>query len=108
MSRMRVDFLSHLGGGLQQEIIPCAEKHSLCSLSNANFDKHQSKTHALECYGILCQEIKYFSESEGAGGSLEVWLLDLFLLICLGDLSILISLNCLALRFHGNRCSKSH
>lgn len=47
MNRARVGFLSHLGGGLQQEAVPCAEKHSLCHFSDTNFDKHQSKTHAL-------------------------------------------------------------
>lgn len=89
-------------------MVLCVEERSLCHLSETNFDKHQSKILASECYGILCQELKYFNESKGSGGGIELRLLYPFLLICLGDLSILISLKCLVLRFHGNRCSKSH
>lgn len=51
MSRMRVAFLSHLGGGFNGKTLPCTEKHSLYNLLDADFDMHLSKTHALECCG---------------------------------------------------------
>lgn len=54
-----LEILSHLWRGLQPwKTVPCMDKHSLCSVSDTNFDKHQSKACALECYGILCQEVE--------------------------------------------------
>lgn len=59
MSRTMLEILSQLWRGFQPwKTAPSIEKHSLCSVSDANFDKHQSKTRALECYRILCQEVE--------------------------------------------------
>lgn len=35
--------------GRASTTVPCMEKHSLCNLPDTNFDKHQSKTHAVVC-----------------------------------------------------------